>query len=386
MSVASKQELTQKELRMTAVIGTNHEDLEYRFLWALGLSLLIHTLLFTFIQLSPNKVKQDNLVQITLRELPPEMLRMPRSAPETKKEEKQEAPKLESRLPPTQIVSTPQSKEQEPLATTKLSEKNSRAEQEMIRRGVENAKLQKTKPSSPTPASSPPAAAETKADQTGQATKLARVGPARLRLNDQEIALGLAKNRSAIPTKPLDKSLSGSPDNNLQEALSSPLAKGYQPFSHSSPATALNERLGVSDYLPNIPDGDITLLNTKANHFAVFVRRVANQVFGVLRRTSWAELPYSEVRRIKQFATIKVKLSKSGELLAVNFINNSGSPLFDNALSSSVRSGAWDKNPPAGAQAEDGFIYFIFQARTWSRPPVGGMREQRWILLGTGLL
>ena len=40
---------------------------------------------------------------------------------------------------------------------------------------------------------------------------------------------------------------------------------------------------GSTDYLPNLPDGDITLLNTKADHFAVFVRRVAARVFAALR-------------------------------------------------------------------------------------------------------
>ena len=50
---------------------------------------------------------------------------------------------------------------------------------------------------------------------------------------------------------------------------------------------------GNADFLPNLPDGDITMLNTKANRFAVFVRRVATQVFGQLRTSGWSQLKFS---------------------------------------------------------------------------------------------
>ena len=36
---------------------------------------------------------------------------------------------------------------------------------------------------------------------------------------------------------------------------------------------------GSADYLPNVRQGDITLLNTKADRFAPFVRRVGMRVF-----------------------------------------------------------------------------------------------------------
>ncbi|MFN8642551.1 MAG: hypothetical protein U0802_13190 [Candidatus Binatia bacterium] len=37
--------------------------------------------------------------------------------------------------------------------------------------------------------------------------------------------------------------------------------------------------MGTLDYLPDVREGDITLLNTKAEMFAPFVRRVAVRVF-----------------------------------------------------------------------------------------------------------
>jgi hypothetical protein len=143
---------------------------------------------------------------------------------------------------------------------------------------------------------------------------------------------------------------------------------------------------GIPDYLPDIPDGDITLLNAKADRFAIFVRRVALQVFGAIRQKNWQEIPINEIHRLRHFSTIHAVMNTKGELISVEIAQSSGSRPFDIVVNDSAKKGTWDQNPPKGAEAEDGNIHFIFKARSWARGANQGIGEQRWLLLGTGLL
>jgi len=183
------------------------------------------------------------------------------------------------------------------------------------------------------------------------------------------------------------------PPKSEREAANDPLAAPtgeYRAFSRprGSGAAIVGLR-GSNDYLPNLPDGDLTLLNTKANRFAVFVRRVATQVFGELRRSGWENLGPGDIGRIGDYTTVLATLSRTGELIDVKLIGRSGSTRFDDVVSQAVRKGARDPHPPPGAEAADGTIRFIFQSKSWvqlSADPRGpGFGERRWILLGTGL-
>lgn len=156
----------------------------------------------------------------------------------------------------------------------------------------------------------------------------------------------------------------------------------YQPYRPSSRSLLA----GSQDYLPEVPDGELTFLNTKAHAFAPFVRRVATNVFGALKNSIWTQVPTSEIRHASEFGVVEAILDPQGKLLSVKLKNRSGSGLFDNSLNDAVSSGAWDNNPPQGALANDGNIHLIFQARIWSRPAPNLRGEQRWILLSTGLL
>jgi TonB family protein len=146
---------------------------------------------------------------------------------------------------------------------------------------------------------------------------------------------------------------------------------------------------GNNDYLPNLPDGDLTLLNTKANRFAVFVRRVATQVFGQLRRSGWEHLQPGDINRINDHTTVLATLSASGKLLKAELLAPSGSARFDEVVLDAVKKGAQDPHPPPGAESSDGTIKFIFKSKSWVRlsadPRGPGFGERRWILLGTGL-
>jgi hypothetical protein len=182
-----------------------------------------------------------------------------------------------------------------------------------------------------------------------------------------------------------------------QRILESPTTKpsfstsSYQAFSRpaGSGAAFLGGGGGTSDHLPNLPDGDITLLNAKANIYASFVRRVAIQVFNQLRAEGWEALNATEIREISDFTTVRATMSPAGRLISAEILERSGSAQFDDVVKTSAIKGAADPNPPAGAKASDGMIHFIFKARSWTQMAVnrrsGAPFEQRWILLATGL-
>ena len=166
--------------------------------------------------------------------------------------------------------------------------------------------------------------------------------------------------------------------------------RGYEPFSRPFGTGArFLGRKGSADYLPHLPDGDITLLNTKANRFAVFVRRVALQVFSQLRTSGWDFLRAPDVQAISRDSTVLAVLSPAGKLLKVSLEDASGSSRFDQVLVESVRRGAEDPHPPPEAAADDGNIHFIFKARSWVQfagdPRSGAPIERRWLVLATGL-
>ena len=350
------------------VAATGPEDLSGNTLVrALMLSAFAHLVFLAFMR-APQEHPTEKLVRVSLvpvsnRDQPP---------PQTQKPERQ-------------IVAPSQAKEEPPPEeTTRESERDARTVKEQKRLGEEKPPpppqqkasvkaIEQSRPARPDPPNKPPPA------------------KAELRLNNRELLTALADPASQRTAPPPSKSLS------LQELENRALAdngkgqsasklQNYVPFNRNTLSAAFSQTPGTHDYLPNVPDGEITLLNAKANKFAVFVRRVALQVFGQLRTSSWSRLPYAEVVRLNEFATVEAVMSREGKLLRVVLNESSGSLAFDKILKDSANSGAWDQNPPAGVIAEDGNIHFVFQAKTWARGAQDGITEQRWLLLGTGLL
>jgi hypothetical protein len=163
-----------------------------------------------------------------------------------------------------------------------------------------------------------------------------------------------------------------------------------QPFGRAPGSGArIMGSVGSNDFLPALPDGDITMLNAKANLYAVFVRRVAVQVFGYLRASGWEKLRAEDIQSMTSDTTVRAVLSKDGKLLKVVLEAGSGSERFDEVLHAAVQSGARDPNPPASAALRDGNIHFVFKARSWVRyaadPRSGAPSQRRWLILGTGL-
>ena len=293
-----------------------------------------------------------------------------------------------------QIVSPPQHKaEKAPENTDRLSDVDATAIKEQIKRGTEGGVP--NPPADPKPpmpeTKSQPAPQSPPIQQPAQPEQSVKPPPAKqpvqrnnthkelnlkdLKLDDATLAMkfgNVAKNAPTAKSAPSPQDLSN------YAAFSRPPGSG---------ATFVGSG-GVSDHLPNLPDGDITLLNAKANTYAGFVRRVAVQVFAQLRSQGWEKLSMSEVRRINDFTTIEAILSPEGRFVSMRFIEGSGSAQFDAVVKQAVPAGMKDPNPPAGARASDGMIHFIFKARSWASIGAGrsgAPSEHRWILLATGL-
>ena len=348
---------------LTAEISRIERGSEKRLLTAILVSIFLHATLVIGIKPTPKAQPQEKLIEVTFQ---------PEERPRTT--EKKIAEKIPAEvIPPKQVITQPDLPEATttPTNTRFLSDKNTVTPKEQIKRGEGESGGPKASPTVVPEKSSKeylPKKSPSKNEKRSEETPLKDLN---LKLDPNSLSELSARIPATKETKDTLRSL----------------AK-YTPFSGDGSAN--NElfrfRSGSPDFLPNIPDGEVTLLNAKADRFAPFVRRVANQVFGMVRKLQWQSLPTSEVMRAADFVTVEAVLSLKGELLKVTLLEPSGSSSFDQVILQSVRSGANDQNPPQGVAAEDGNIHFVFKSRCWTRPGPQGARDLRWLLLSTGLL
>ena len=250
------------------------------------------------------------------------------------------------------IVSESQAVEKK-VETNQLSSKDSATEKEQIKKGL------------PQPKIAQPKIIQSKIEKPSQQqSKVQKQDSANLLLSQNQLSKFTSNNFSKA-----------------SDPQRSSRLNTYQPFRQNR----LFENSGSPDYLPRVSEGQITLLNAKADQYAVFVRRVALQVFSQLRAKNWAQLGFAQARQTKKFATIEAVMNKQGKLTGFKLLDSSGSNGFDMVLKDSVNSGLWDQNPPANAAMDDGNIHFIFKAKTWAEIIGDPGREQRWLLLATGL-
>jgi hypothetical protein len=288
-----------------------------------------------------------------------------------------------------QIVSQSDSKPRQsppPPNTLKLSDSDSATEREQVKRGDSGGRLQS--PSNKEQQQQRQSPPRKELERPSQSQKRPSQEPDQgakplpsikdLKLDDATLQARFGKEQNPAQ-KPAPEEQRNTDSSSSYAAFSRPPGSGAA-FLGSG---------GINDHLPNLPDGDITLLNAKANTYAGFVRRVAVQVFGQLRAQGWERLSMREVQAMNRATTIEAILSPQGDFLRANVIEASGSPAFDTVVNLSVSQGARDPNPPPGARASDGLIHFIFKARSWSQ--IGADRrsgapvEHRWLLLATGL-
>jgi hypothetical protein len=143
---------------------------------------------------------------------------------------------------------------------------------------------------------------------------------------------------------------------------------------------------GTLDNLPDIQRGAVTLLNTKANVFAPFVRRVGERVFQhlIIRQR---RLELQQILSAQNAVQMRAILDARGKLKSVQIDGQSGSALMDDTLSDALNTAAFDNNPPKAAANANGEYEFVFQAQLRAyQPGPGGTAGRVESRLSVGLL
>ena len=120
---------------------------------------------------------------------------------------------------------------------------------------------------------------------------------------------------------------------------------------------------GTYDSLPSVAAGKLTFLNTKADRFAPFVRRVGTRVFENLLIEQRKSLNATAILAARNSTTVRVILSPQGKLKDLEIVERSGSQSMDGTLLEALRAAAFDPNPPPDAAMDDGTYEFIFRAQ-----------------------
>ncbi len=125
-------------------------------------------------------------------------------------------------------------------------------------------------------------------------------------------------------------------------------------------AEAFSARPGIRDFLPAVRPSDITMLNTKADRFAPFVRRVAQRVFqhlDIRLRQAIGGVGQGG----KEFAIVEAIMDKRGRLVDARIVERDSTSALsaDRILLGATEPDIFfDENPPPGAEAADGKIHF----------------------------
>jgi hypothetical protein len=280
----------------------------------IALSLITHILIFTFLQ--NNTIRKINSLNQTQDEINIYIENEP-------KENNKAISKNETLIPniivsPSNIVES-----KETPQTNKLSDKMTKVEKEQIKRGD-------------------PLIGSLVEEQKSEPKK-----------NQQIKNLFLDKKTTNLA---MDTFI-----NELTESNDIPSSEKIETESASERIQKFVGISGNADFLPNVPDGEITMLNAKADRFAVFVRRVALQVFSALRNSDWSDHPVFQSNLDTDEVIIRAIMSKDGRLINTQIIKPSSHASFDSIVLRSVNKGVWDKNPPEAALTPEGNISFIFK-------------------------
>ncbi len=300
-------------------------------------------------------------------------------------------PEVEVPLPEQQIVSMPDAGEEKPPVDTRfLSDRDNVVEEQTVKRGE------------PAPSrdldGDDIAAADPEADVEEPDPQLAAA--------DVE-GLGEIEEPSDSAEDRFDSGSADRPLPNLDSLLPNAVALAAQQAARNEPipedraggapkkkarrrsavawepSTALR---GTLDHLPDIRPGNVTLLNTKAEVFAPFVRRVMTRVFQnmvILLRRRIENMRVGASERIEAEAV----MSPRGDMIGLRFTSRSTSMALglDRLLTDACNEAFFDRNPPPGAAAEDGNIHFVMRTIVQTYPGAGGGIGLS-AYFGTGLL
>ncbi|MBI4515340.1 MAG: hypothetical protein HY699_05935 [Deltaproteobacteria bacterium] len=338
-----------------------------RLSWALALSLLLHLTLLALLPVLRRlelPLAMPKSIEVDLSQLPARSAPAARPAPAEKSEPApaQPAPVL---LPERQIVAPSEAGEQRaPEKTRLLSDRDNTVREEMVRRG---------EPAAGTEAAAPQAAKAEPPAPKPAAPAQQRVAA----LPKLEQLLPKAGDLARALPPPAEKHDQPPPSRNL-------LAGGGGSFSL---------RPGSNDLLPEIRPGDLTLLNTKAELFAPFIRRVVARVFQHFSMRLNRVLARDSYGSGREYAEVEAIMSPSGKLLDARVVQrDSGTTLavYRELLETAKPDVLFDANPPAGAEASDGNIHIILlvdlTVQSLVDPRTGKASAGCYGVLGAGLL
>ena len=362
----------------------------------LALSLLMHAVLVLFMVASAMRLPANpsQPFEVEIRQPDESATAQAKMAPK-EDQPAASAPKEEAVPPPkSQIVSPPDSPEEMPDKARLLSERNSKTLQETVKRGE------------PAPPAKPP---QQKPD-TEVSKKLAEQKPAAKSRGEAE---GKERGSADAKTEPLKSSPSThtapmlgmsdlffkpsevakdpvlrkgeSGDDATSESGKKDLASLSQPQLWADPG-----QRGTPDYLPDIKQGDFTLLNTKADRFAPFVRRVGLRVFQSFSMEFKQQIYQGNVPQGRDNVEVEAVMSPDGKRLDVYLKQRNGNLSSDRVLLGTLNDHIFfDQNPPAKAITEDGRIHFVFalNAQVWyARDENGRVQPGAHWVFGAGLL
>ena len=339
-----------------------------RLSWALALSLLLHMTLLALlpvlrrlsVPVAASPTVEVDLSQLALPAPKPVARPAPPPAPAAAQPAPEAQPPPPVVLPQRQIVSPSDRGEQKPPKETRLlSDRDNTVPREMIRRGQPapgkleaESKTEKAEKKEAVPPVEKPAVARRQA------------APARPAQAPPQQVASLPKLNQLLPpvgdiiTEGFSKPTQQRPQEQQEQVASAP----HQRNLFAGSGGAFSARPGISDFLPTIREGDVTLLNTKAELFAPFVRRVATRVFQHL------EIRLKQAARGRpggsgrEYAEVEAVMSKKGQLISARVLqkeSNSNLAAYRELLSATEPNVFFDANPPPGAEGNDGNIHFI---------------------------
>ena len=317
--------------------------------WAIGLSLLLHLTLLALLPIL-RRLELPTIpppsIDVDLTQLPLASLSKP--APQAKPvPEAKPAPEAQPEPPPPPILVPKQQivapsdagEEKAPANSRLLSDRDNTVREEMIRRGqpAPGEPQAKAKPAAPSHVERPASPPKRAAQPNEQVASLPRLDQLLPRAGDIVREGGPLLEESAPPT---------------------PAARNL----FAGQGGVFSSRGGSNDFLPTIREGDINLLNTKAERFAGFVRRVATRVFQHLERRLRTASEHSGGSG-REFAVVEAVMNRKGQLISARLVQkeSNSSLRADQELLGTARQPDvfFDSNPPSGAEASDGNIHFV---------------------------
>lgn len=265
-------------------------------------------------------------------------------------------------LPEQQIVSLPEAGvERPPVETRLLSDRDNTVEEQMVKRGVPQPG-----PDDDTDPRTDPAETESEASSSQPAADRAALPDI-----DQ-----LLPNAMALAQQEYGKIAE------IEEQ-----GKSRERLRAAGSWMASSEPIGTLDFLPDVRQGDITLLNTKAELFAPFVRRVALRVFQNLVISLRRDLAGVGPSTQEQVGAEAV-MNSDGNMIGFDIIARSpGVSLgVDRKLRQACADGFFDRNPPLAAKANDGNIHFMLSTQVVTMADPRGFRVGYRVSFQAGLL